>query len=205
MIVVVLTHRRETDQVINAVTDAISNTFSALTSLEGKGDTFTDVETGELGVTQSARDAIGASPEVSDKEVAQQYLEHLNTKWEAVSGYSEAPATVKEAILDTSYNVGEVALGFTGLTSSLEAGNYPAALLETLDTANVDGKASKGHAKRRAIKYNNAAEELSLPAITEVEQLQDGTLVYKSGDGIVFTYKAAGGRHEKSSVGIVTL
>lgn len=202
---VVLTHRRETDQVINDAIDAIGDTFSALTSLEGSGDIFTDVETGELGVTQTARDAIGASPEDSDKDVAQRYLEQLNTSWEGKGGYSEAPSSVKEAILDVSYNVGERALGFEGLTGKLAEGDYPGALLETLDTATVSGKASKGHAKRRAIKYNKAAVELGLPTITEVEQLDDGTIVYKGTDAIVFTFLAKGGRHEKSAAGSITL
>ena len=172
-----------------------------LAAKEGTGDEVTDVKTGALGVTEAARKAVGATDKTDDAKVAKDYLNVLENKWEGVEGFSEASDDVKKALLDTTYNIGEGVLKFKGVKSALKGGNEEEVVKSLLDTASVDGKAVKGLAKRRAEAYN----EVSDTPITEVEQLEDGTLIYKKGEEEFFKYKAEGGKHEKSGVGTITV
>ncbi len=172
-----------------------------LSRREGEGDTLTDIPTGKLGVTGSARKAVGASEDTPDTDVALGYLKLLESKWEGLSGYEEAPGRVKEALLDSSYNMGEQVLTFPEVVESLDAGDYLGVVTALLDTANVDNKSVKGLAKRRAELYNSVSER----SITEVVQFSDGTIVYMSGHEIVYQYRPSGGKHERSKAGIINL
>ena len=182
----------------DAPVDAV---YEGLAVREGVGDTLTDVPTGALGVTEAARKAIGDDGSLGDEDVARMYLAKLQGRWEGVEGYQQAPAGVQEAILDASYNMGEQVLGFNKLKGALAKGNYEEAVRELLDTASVDGKGVKGLAKRRAEMYNAVATQ----KITDVEQLEDGTIIYRSDGEEVFKYRAKGGRHEKSDPGIIAV
>ena len=175
--------------------------LSELTAKEGVGDEVTSVETGALGVTEAARKAVGATENTDDTKVAKDYLNVLENKWEGVEGFKDASDGVKKALLDTTYNIGEGVLKFKGVKSALKGGDEEEVVKSLLDTASVDGKAVKGLAKRRAEAYN----EVSETPITEVEQLEDGTIIYKKDGEEFFKYKAEGGKHEKSGVGTITV
>lgn len=181
--------------------DVSTTTFNNLSAREGVGDTLTDVPTGAMGVTKAARRAVGDSGDLPDEDVARLYLNRLSMRWGRQEGYNNAPPEVQEAILDASYNMGEQVLGFDNLNEALKAGDYSTVAKELLDTASVDGKTVKGLAKRRAELYNGVAEQ----KITEVEQLKDGTIIYRSGEDEVLRYKTKGGKHEKSSAGIISI
>lgn len=168
---------------------------------EGSGDLVTDVETGNLGVTEQARKAAKAPQGASDVEVAEGYLNFLEGKWKGVEGYSSASPEVRKALLDTSYNVGEGVTRFSGITKALKKGDEEEVILNLLDTASVEGKSVKGLAKRRAEAYNQVSDS----PITKVEQMDDGTIVYFKGEEEFFKYKPKGGRHEKSDVGVIDI
>ena len=176
----------------------IANVYKDLAHREGVGDNVTSVVTGELGVTQSAKDAVGATSS-SDADVALLYLNLLNDKWSRVEGYEEAPELVKEILLDATYNLGESVMGYRGVRSALREGRWFDVGKELLDTANVGGRSMMGLAKRRAAMYNKVAQE----DIFWIRQLEDGTLIYATFDTRVFEYKARGGKHEKSKAGVV--
>lgn len=181
--------------------DPVESVFSGLGLREGVGDNVTDIPTGALGVTQAARKAVGDSGNLSDTDVARSYLTQLHGKWQGIEGYLQAPTQVQEAILDASYNMGGQVLDFKKLRESLKKGEYEGAVKELLDTASVDGKSVKGLAKRRAEMYN----QFAIQKITQVEQLEDGTIIYRSGDEEVLKYKAKGGKHEKSDPGTMDI
>lgn len=174
--------------------------LSELSAKEGVGDKVTSVKTGELGVTEAARKAVGADEDTPDSEVARKYLTKLEGRWKGVEGYDSAPETLKEALLDTSYNMGEQVFGMNKTLSDLKSGEYDKVAEALLYTASVGGKSVRGVAVRRAEAYNKVAEN----DITEIEQKEDGTLVYKDSEGKeLFSYKPKGGRHEKSKVGSI--
>lgn len=178
----------------------VERVFRTLNISEGVGDDVTNVATGALGVTRQARDAVSGSANMSDEEVARSYLTELNSKWARVDGYDLVSPEVKEALLDASYNMGESVLGFEKLTEALKRGDEQTVVTELLDTANVDGQTIRGLARRRAVAYNAVAD---IP-IAEVEQKDDGTIIYKDvAGGTIFQYKTRGGRHEKSGVGTI--
>lgn len=172
---------------------------SELYAREGVGDDVTNVITGELGVTQAARDAVGATPDTPGRVVALMYLKLLESRWEGVEGYKDSSPELKEALLDSSYNLGEGIFNYPRLRRAVMEGNEVWAVYELLDTAQVEGKSLKGLAKRRAEMYNKVAEV----DIDRVEQEVDGTIVYWSSDETVLRFKPKGGRHEKSSVGSI--
>lgn len=183
------------------VSSVIGNVADRLFEREGTGDTVTNVETGEVGVTQAARDAVNATEEDTDKDVAVKYLKHLDKSWGSVEGYSDVSDDLKGALLDASYNMGESVMKQPKLIDALREGDEEGVVYELLDTAQVGGKSLKGLAKRRAEVYNEVAEV----KITKVEQKADGTIIYYAGDDIVREYTPRGGRHAKSSAGTITL
>jgi len=92
------------------------------------------------------------------------------------------------------------------LTKAIAAGDIPAAMKETLDTANVGGKSMKGIAVRRARMYN-AAIPLG-DQISRVKASPTGHITYfgtKNRYRIIFIYKPKKGKHPDSKPGIVEL
>lgn len=174
--------------------------FDRLDYLEGEGDTLTGIPTGKYGVTQTARLAVDKHGMLADMDVSMLYLNKLYGKWEGIDGFSESPIGLKEALLDLSYNVGESAFGYKGITQSLSEGNYKQAAINTLDTANSGGDLVLGLAKRRAIYFNVYAGE---SYIHEVVQ-DNNSISYLGYDGgIIFKYK--GNKHELSNEGSVDI
>lgn len=152
-------------------------------------------------MTDSARKAVGASPDVPDEEVAYRYLEKQQDRLGTFKGFSEAPMSVQEALLDTAYNTsaGEMSK-WKGMKKALAEGDYEKVLKETLDTANSGGKSLRGMARRRAMNYNKIART----PIATIEQKADGSIIYRdSGGNTITSYKARGGRHPQSRIGIL--
>ena len=87
------------------------------------------------------------------------------------------------------------------MKEALKRGDDEGVARSLLDTANIDGQSVKGIAKRRAEAYNQVADT----PITDVEQLDDGTIRYMKDGEEFFTYKAKKGKHDKSDVGSVSV
>lgn len=200
--------RRVTNEIQTDVDDVqldpVDMVYNNLGAKEGVGDIVTDIPTGALGVTGMARSAVGAKDDVPDDVVAKQYLDLLNNQWNMRNGYTESPTEIKAMLLDASYNMGEQTMNFPELSAALQEGNYEQVALELLDTANVEGMAVKGVAKRRAQSYNLYAKPEN--EIHSVEQLKDGTIIYRGKGGEeLYSYRAEGGRHPKSKAGRIDL
>lgn len=171
--------------------------FANLRRMEGTGDNLTDVPTGDLGVTDAARRAVGGEGK-SDKEVAREYLELLQDKWDKQEGYQDAPDAVKEMLLDSTYNMGESVLRFKGLKTALANKDYQQVGKELLDTSNVDGQSVKGLARRRAEMFNDIADN----PVAEILQDEDGKITYFDVDGeVIFSYTPRKGKHPGSVAG----
>lgn len=194
----VIEQQRSEAPVEESVVDSV---FNELVVHEGEsGDTATDVETGEIGVTDFARGAVEDGFNKPDKQVAKEYLGLLKTKWDALEGYADASPELQKVLLDSSYNMGESVLKFNGLKKALKSGDEEGVVKNLLDTASADKKALRGLAKRRALQYNKIAKE----SITRIEQKEDGTLIYLSdSDKEIFKYRPKKGRHPKSGVGFI--
>ncbi|QEG09217.1 endolysin glycosidase [Vibrio phage Phriendly] len=184
----------------------VDHVYSHLSQLEGRGDNVTDVPTGNMGVTMTARKSIDAPDNMPDEEVAKEYLALLNRRWGMRKGFNEAPPEVQAMLLDASYNMGEQTMSgslFPRLNAALEEGNYGEVSKQLLDTANVEGQSVKGIAKRRALTYNLANPDNS---ISEIEQLRDGTIIYRDMEGNeLMSYRPDGGRHPASKAGRMSL
>lgn len=180
----------------------VKNVFDRLQGHEGEGDDVTSVKTGKIGVTQSARDAVG-NPDASDEEVAELYLDKLfGILSKDLKGYSEAPNEIQELLLDLSYNMGERVKDFKGIKTSLANKDYEGVLKNTLDTANSEGKTVKGIARRRADNFNRASKNIK---ISKVEQKKDGEIVYHTKDGEYLSYGKGKGTHQASKPGIMNI
>jgi hypothetical protein len=117
------------------------------------------------------------------------------------SGFDELSASVQAALLDLSYNVGvNNVLSFDRIRAAVSEGDADRVLLETLDTAVVDGKTVKGLAGRRARMFNAANTNPDL-TITAVEQLSKGTIQYLHDDVVIYQFKRP--RHDDSTAGRV--
>ncbi|BBI55055.1 endolysin [Vibrio phage vB_ValC_WD615] len=180
--------------------------FNHLAVLEGSGDNVTDIPTGNLGVTSVARQAVNAPDDMPDEEVAREYLALLNRQWGMRKGFNEAPPELQAMLIDASYNMGEQVLNnsyFPKLNKALMEGKYDEVSKQLLDTANVGGQSVKGLAKRRALSYNLANPD---NPISEVEQLKDGTIIYRDmKGGELLSYRPDGGKHEASEAGRLPL
>jgi hypothetical protein len=182
--------------------DPVQAVFDQLVELEGEeGDTTGAAVTGRIGVTQAARDAVGAK-DLSDEEVARAFLGKLDAIFTAeIDGYAGAPVEVREVLLDAGYNIGEDVARFRGVKRAMAEQDWLGVGLNLLDTASISKQASRGLARRRALLYNKLAPEGG--KITAIEQKEDGTLIYKAGEKKVFEYRPSGGRHRTSAVGIL--
>ena len=167
-------------------TDAAAIVFDQLTANEGVSDDVTGTPTGRLGVTDARKlDAEKtAGRPLSDEDAARQILHDDSALLHNdMAGFSTLNHKVQAAILDLSYNVGadKVAdsLLFSALARAVATGDVPSILLQTLDTAVIDGKTVKGLAGRRARMYNSAVSD-GMDKIVSVEQAPDGTIIYNA-------------------------
>lgn len=180
----------------------VNRVLNKLGTREGVGDKVARVKTGAYGVTEAARRAIRPSGDLTDREVAERYLKALYAKWETVRGYENSPVGVQEALLDCSYNLGPSVMLYEGVVKGLYEGDYRRVGEAILSSANVGGKSSRGLGKRRAEVYNLMFDG----AIQYVRQYEDGTLAYLGEDGkTIYKYTSTKGRHETSSIGVLTV
>jgi len=182
--------------------------FTKVAEREGSGDEVTDVPTAHFGVTKAAADAVGepfseTMSEGMSRLIGTKYSSKLERDFAAKVGkWDSLPLEVREGAVDAAYNMGPQVLNFKGFISALESGSVGEAGKQLLDTASIEGKSSRGLAKRRAQLFNEMVGE---QRITKVEQQEDGTLIYWEGDRELFSYKPKGGRHKTSGVGTITV
>lgn len=195
----------------------IDSAYDKLLNTEGaEGDQASDVKTGARGLTEKLRDSlIKNNPEVfkdldinveEDKKkiealASKLYLQNSYDAFSQVEGFNKLTEEEQIAILDNAYNLGyENMLGYKNFMAALKDGtNKDAIFKNLLDTAKIEGKSSKGVAKRRAEAYNvgNPTDP-----ITRVEQTPNGIIYYK-GDKEYFRFNAP--KAEASKVGIIDI
>ena len=196
----------------------IVDVYDDLLKDEGEsGDTTGAADTLKRGLTvetkrfieKIASNSKGYDVKYSDKDASEEYINYLNYEFEKLEGYKTLPYDVKRAILKEFYNIGHAAITNNkqysklkqAIKNSKEGKDVDKIFYELLDTASIGGKASRGLAKRRAETYNKFATE----KITDVNQLEDGTLQYLSNDKILFEYTPRKGKHSSSKVGKLTV
>jgi hypothetical protein len=194
------TDMREEDR--SLVNEAYKNLLTA----EGiSGDTTGAAKTRKRGLTDEQYKRQVArlnNPNLTDKEASIAYLEELYVTFNNdLKGFSELDYQVKSDILHEAYNLGEDIKNFKKFSNAVKDNNVEQIFFNLLDTANISGKSSKGIAVRRAKLYNKHSSE----KITEVEQLKDGTIIYKSKDKELFKYKPTKGKDKSSDPGKVNL
>jgi len=124
-----------------------------------------------------------------------------------ITGFDALNTAAQVALVDLSYAMGPAALKkMSKLTKAIAAGDIPAAMKETLDTANAGSKSLKGIAVRRARMYNAAVLEIGVDRIVKVGAFSDGRITYSDAkDRIIFSYKPPKGKHPDSIPGEVPL
>ena len=195
---------------------------------EGRGDDVTDVVTGLAGMTKGTYNRIQKmSPKVLpkwDKEIPTDkqmltasrmyankiYSDFIDPESDLyLEGFSDLPSSAQDGIISSAYNLGEGSMSrFKGFRSAVKKKDPYEAMRQLLDTANTEGKSSKGLAIRRAREFNSVASQLGRPIINRVVASEDGTISYlgQSGDGQVLEimkYKKP--RHETSKPGTVEI
>jgi GH24 family phage-related lysozyme (muramidase) len=188
---------------------AVALVVHDLMSLEGTGDRMTDTPTGAGGIT-AARKAVEerrAGRPLTDMQAREAAVRADSaTLHNNLAGFSTLSAPVQAAVLDMSYNIGVGKVvdpkKFPKLIQAVAEGDVKNILLNTLDTATVEGHSVKGLAGRRAYMYNLGIGS-SGPRIDKVEQLADGTVNYISGGSVIFTFKRP--RHKDSRAEILTV
>ena len=137
------------------------------------------------------------------KAVVQLHINDLRSGPRAkVFDFDALPDSMKYVALDLNYNAGDILKKAPSFAKELGKGNYQVALKQSLDvlqgydpTTNRQGIIS-GLAKRRAAMYNNAAQELDLPKINNVELSDAGSNRVKidynnKGGGDIFTFSTS--------------
>lgn len=186
--------------------DAIDMVTSGLVESEGTGDMVTGIPTGEGGITEIRHREIEArvGRPLSDKQARIQAVRDDSvTLHDGLEGFDKLGSRVQAAILDMAYNVGaNKVLSFKNLRKGVAEGDVDVILRNTLDTAIVGGKTMIGIANRRAKMYNQANTNAN-NAITTVQQLSDGTIMYMNGDRVIFSFKRP--KHEDSRAEIANI
>ena len=184
-------------------------------SFEGEGDkTGADDSTGFMGVTDMARSEVGRLEEYKraktnkerrmiDEQVAEEFYAKLQKMMP--DHWRNIPNEYKPTFLDAAYNLGTSIFKYKNLNSALKRGDYLEAARQTLDTANIDGKTSKGIAKRRAEQYNKIASKLKSPTIKQVEQKPSGEIIYRGDENDILRYGEERGIHPKSKPEIIQI
>ena len=190
------------DQAITLVQDQLMGN-------EGIGDRMGNTPAGEGGVSLVRKAEIEAKLGVplSDKDARDEVVrEDSAALHKRLAGFDTLGPTVQAAILDLAYNIGTNkildASEFPKLQRAVAEGNVEAILVNTLDTATVNGKSVKGIAARRARLFNQANDNSELE-ITTVEQLTDGTINYLAGSRVIHTFIRP--RHPDSAAGTMNI
>jgi GH24 family phage-related lysozyme (muramidase) len=183
----------------------IDSAYDKLLNTEGaEGDKASDVATGKRGLTTKLFNSIKKkynNEKMTEKEASKIYLQESYDAFSQVEGFNKLTQDEQIAILDNAYNLGyENMLGYKNFMAALKDGTDKDAIFKNLlDTAKVEGKSSKGVAKRRAEAYNVGNPN---DPITRVEQTANGIIYYK-GDKEYFKFDAP--KSEASKVGIIDI
>lgn len=195
---------------------------------EGRGDDVTDVVTGLAGMTKGTYNRMQKkSPKALprwDKETPTDdqlmtasrmyankiYSDFIDPESNLyLEGFDSLPEPAQDGIISSAYNLGEKSMsGFPGFRRAVKNKDPYEAMKQLLDTANTEGRSSKGLALRRAREFNSVASKLGRPRINRVVASEDGTISYlgQSEDGQaleILRYKKP--RHETSKPGIVDI
>lgn len=183
----------------------IDYAYDKLLSTEGvTGDTASNVATGKRGLTtklyNSLKDKYN-NQKMTQEEASKIYLQEAYDSFSKIEGFNKLTQDEQISILDNAYNLGyENMQGYKNFMTALKDGTDKDAIFKNLlDTAKVEGKSSKGVAKRRAEAYNVGNPE---DPITRVEQTANGIIYYK-GDKEYFKFNAP--KSEASKVGIIDI
>lgn len=212
----------------NYIYPRMDNLLKHLLAVEGRGDDVTDVVTGLAGMTKGTYNRIQKSSPKSlskwdketptDKELltaSRMYANKIYSDFTDpesdlyLEGFIDLPSAAQDGIISSAYNLGEGAMPrFKGFRTAVKNKDPYEAMRQLLDTANTEGKSSKGLAIRRAKEFNAVASQLGRPRIDRVVAAEDGTISYlgQSGDGEVLEimkYKKP--RHKTSKPGIVEI
>ena len=191
--------------VIPPAEQAIDIVKAGLIANEGTGDIITGIPTGEGGITEVRKADIErrkGRPLTDAQARSEAVREDSAALHDRMPGFDTLGAKVQAAVIDLTYNIGVNTVldpvQFPKLQKAIAAGDVPAILRNTLDTAVVEKKSVRGLALRRARMFNQANTDPKLN-ISDVEQLKDGTINYLSGNRVVFTFKRP--RHQDSRAG----
>lgn len=206
-----------------------ANFLPHLLRMEGRGDDVTDVPTGLAGMTMKTYGAMrkklpkGTLPAWTDKSkppsdekiliASKAYANNIYSDYSTpggsnyLEGFTELPPVTQDMILSSAYNMGKAfhkkAPSFTKAVkdnNSMEAAN------QLLDTANTEGAASMGLARRRAQERNSVAEFLGQPLIDDIVQTDFGIDYRTAANDLresesLFSYLKP--RHETSPSGVM--
>jgi len=177
----------------------------------GKQDSGSGKIAGALGLDPDRKAEIEnkAGKQLTDERAAAMAIEEdFDTLKAKLPNYAGAPVGIQVALLDLVYNAGTGIINKAPKLRAAMAKNppdYQEVLIQTLDTATINGKASKGIAGRRARYYNIGINDPELE-IRTVRMFLNGTISYLTADGSnVFSFKAKGGKHEESAAGILEI
>tara|TARA_R110000824_G_scaffold302679_1_gene490434 strand:- start:5057 stop:7519 length:2463 start_codon:yes stop_codon:yes gene_type:complete len=191
------------EQAINIVTNQ-------LVANEGTGDFITGIPTGEGGITEARKRDIEKRKgrPLTDAQARNEAVrEDSATLHNRLPGFDLLGAKVQAALVDLTYNIGvnkvlDPSL-FPKLQQAIAEGDVQAILFSTLDTAIIDKKSVKGLARRRARMFNQANTNPKFN-ITKVEQLNDGTINYLSGNKVIYTFKRPKHKDSKAGLELIT-
>ena len=189
---------------------AIDIVTNQLVANEGTGDFITGIPTGEGGITEARKLDIERRKgrPLTDAQARNEAVrEDSATLHNRLPGFDLLGAKVQAALVDLTYNIGvnkvlDPSL-FPKLQQAIAEGDVQAILFSTLDTAIIDKKSVKGLAKRRARMFNQANTNPNFN-ITKVEQLNDGTINYLSGNKVIYTFKRPKHKDSKAGLELIT-
>ncbi len=182
----------------------ISELYEEFVISEGNGDTTGAAPTGERGLTDAVYAALKKKhgADLTQEQASKQYLTDIHDSFSKnLVGFDKLGEATQKGILDAAYNLNyQQMLKFKGFTTAVKNNNPEEIFKSLLDTANTDRQSIKGLAKRRAAAYNTVVPDSK---ITSVKQDADGTISYLKNNKVYFTYKPSGGKHAKSTAGII--
>jgi len=134
--------------------EVVDNVLNDLKTLEGKGDSVTNIPTGNLGMTLSTKKMLEkeAGKSLTDEEAAYTLVNDIVSKVESLN--SDLSPTELGAITDTIYNLGTGALDWESFKKYLNNPNPRTFAGAVLTKVYTNHNTSLGLARRRALQFN---------------------------------------------------
>lgn len=208
--VVLPTYEMRSETLMSEINDATLIENYVENFLSNKEGTVPHVDTGgNPTAAYGVFDSLGLNRDdySSDKDFAKAVVQlHINDLRSGprakVFDFDALPDSMKYVALDLNYNAGDILKKAPSFAKELGKENYQAALKQSLDVLqgydpSINRQAIiSGLAKRRAAMYNNAAQELGIPKINNVELSDAGSNRVKidynnEGGGDVFTFSTS--------------